>query len=230
MLLIGESINLDQKITSNIQTSFYNGKVVPCLIYQGHYIKEVNDKIQTTKTGLKEIIEEVIVSTNENSVFPSFLVTRQIGTDNPNSGIPKDKPQTRVSLIYVENNDIRVWTPTNKEIIKDLKFLCEHAGKQYMAIFKEINNILGTREDFSVQQLVDSFVKEAFHFPASWSPFIRGSFNDRKVPVAALFCLIKNILVSEDMRFDGSNHLGRYRFQVAALDHVLGNKPIDDIL
>ncbi|GEM_PF-6667321 len=42
MLLIGDSILLDKIITDNIQTVFFEGRAVPCLIYQGEYIKEVN--------------------------------------------------------------------------------------------------------------------------------------------------------------------------------------------
>lgn len=117
MILIGDSIKLDRKITDNIQTGFYNGKVVPCLCYQGQYIKEVDKSREYRCNNLQEIIEEVIVSKNviENQSYPSFLVTRQIGTDNPDSIKPKDRPQTRVSLIYVEDNEMRVWTPLIKK-------------------------------------------------------------------------------------------------------------------
>ena len=234
MILIGDSINLDRQITDNIQTGFYNGRVVPCLCYQGQYIKEVDKNREYYSNNLHEIIEEVIVSKNviENQSYPSFLVTRQIGTDNPASTQPKDRPQTRVSLIYVENNEMRVWTPTNKEIIQDLKFLCGHAGKEYMSIFKEINNMLSTRTDFSVQELLDNHFNDMSYGTniKAYAGMVRGGFEDHKLPVAAFFALIKNILISEDMRFDGHHHLGRYRFQLAALDHVLGNKPIEDVL
>ncbi|MBM7702302.1 hypothetical protein [Metabacillus iocasae] len=235
MLIIGDSIKLDRKITDNIQTGFYNGKVVPCLCYQGEYIKEVNGNTEYIHENLQEIIEEVIISKNviENVSNPSFLVTRQIGTDNPNSTLPKDKPQTRVSLIYVENNQIRVWTPTNKEIIQDLKYLCGHAGKEYMTVFKEINNKLSIRRDFSIQGLLENYFDDmslGIYLKGYAGTVIRGSFGDHKLPVAAFFALIKNILISEDMRFDGCHHLGRYRFQLAALDYVLGNKPIEAVL
>lgn len=234
MLLIGDSILLDKQITDNLQVGFYNGRVVPCLNYQGQYIKEVNKNQEFPCNGLQEIVEEVIISKNivENESYPSFLVTRQIGTNNIPPTKPIDKPQTRVSLLYTENNTIRVWTPTNKEIIQDLNYLCGHAGKEYMTVFKEINNMLGIRKDFSVQQFLEDMFKDMSHFPniRAYTNVVRGSFGDVKLPVAAFFSLIKNILISEDMRYDGHHHLGRYRFQLATIDHVIGNKPIDDVL
>lgn len=38
------------------------------------------------------------------------------------------------------------------------------------------------------------------------------------------------MLISEDMRYGNHHQLGRYRFQIAALAHILGNKSIDEVL
>ena len=42
--------------------------------------------------------------------------------------------------------------------------------------------------------------------------------------------LIKNILISEDIRFTSDHHLGRYKFQIAVIDYILNDSPIDKVL
>lgn len=232
MLLIGDSICLDKIITDNIQAGFYEGKVVPCLVYKGQYIKEVNKTNSSTLNDLKEIIEEVIVSKNqtENRAYPSFLVTRQIGTDRPESTLKMYMPQTRVSLVYVSNGDIRVWTPTNKELLQDLKYFCGHAGKDNITIIKKINDMLGVSRDFSVQKLLADPVRDPMSIGSQYVGIVRNSFEDLTLNVSAFFALFKHIMISEDMRFDGQQHLGRYKLQVAALRYVLNNEDIDEVL
>lgn len=56
MLLVDANLQLDEIITKNVQAGFYRGKTVPCLIYGGEYIKEVNKNKEFKLTGLREII------------------------------------------------------------------------------------------------------------------------------------------------------------------------------
>jgi len=181
---------------------------------------------------LKEIIEEVIVSKNptDNQEYPSFLVTRQIGTDRPGSTIKMYMPQTRVSLVYVSGGGIRVWTPTNKELLQDLKYYCGHAGKDKISIVKQINDMLGISRDFSVQKLLAEPDRDPLGFLRPYTGIMRNGFNDQILNISAFFALFKHIMISEDMRFDGQQNLGRYKLQVAALRHVLNDEDIDDVL
>jgi len=97
-----------------------------------------------------------------------------------------------------------------------------------MTVFKELNNMLSIRTDFSMQDLINSMSDAPMYFEQGG--ILRGSFGDIITPTPAVFSLIKNIMISEDMRFTSHHHLGRYKFQIAVLDHILNNKPIDQVL
>ncbi|MGG1663100.1 hypothetical protein [Brevibacillus sp. NRS-1366] len=123
-----------------------------------------------------------------------------------------------------------MWTPTNKELFEDLKYFCEHAGKENLDLIKKINDQLCISKDFNVQSLIEEIYKGILEISIASTTLRRNNFGDFKPPMKAFFSLIKNIMISEDMRFDGQRHLGRYRFQLSMFDYIVNDKPIDHVL
>lgn len=210
-------------ITNNIKVGLMNLSSKCYLEYQGIYYQEISDGITNPHSDLNEIIEEVIHDECflAQDCYPTkhYLVTRQIGTDDPSIW----KPNTRISLIREENGKIYSWVPTFKELFEYMRRLITHpwGGHHHIGNLKKLNEKLCFTKEFNTWEVIQMSGDDR-------SGVYRENFLDY-IPISAYYALLKQILISEDIRYNLYSQFGRYLTITALFDFINSDKTFDEI-
>lgn len=224
LIIAGGLENFSQLIKDNLQIGLYNDKPYPILVCST-YIKESISKPNEQKTDLIEIVMEIMNTTLSEprpegtiSIPAKYLVTRQVGADN--SSLPKN---SRISLIYEKNNQIYMWSPFFKELFDMYKTMYSQWSAQgHLYNLKIINEQLVISKDFKVEKFVN-------YYGEDYLGVKRPGFNDY-IPTTVFYSLIKQIMISEDIRYSSNSQSGRYRMLTAMIEYATTDISIDDVL
>jgi hypothetical protein len=214
MIISGNLSYFPDIIKSNVELGLFNDKVKPFLNYNGEFYLVNNS--QYINEQLLEIIEDIcyIPPINE-AEFDSYLVTRESGRSRP------DKPaNSRISLIFERDNKLHVWRPLLSEIFEALKFIVETSGRHYLNVTRDISDKLSSSQDFNVLEILKNYVNREVKWIAGAGevPIKDGQFS---VNQYAIFSLVKNIMISEDLAYNKDGQLGRYYMQLAIYDYIV---------
>ena len=200
-------------IKSNVELGLFNSKVRPFFKYNGP-IYSVNTSFDTNEQ-LLEIIEEICyIPPRGNDTFNSYIVTRESGKSRSDR-----LANSRISLIFERNNKLHVWRPLLSEIFEILELIVGTSGRHYLNITRDISDKLSSSHDFDVLEIMKNYSDRSLkEYAGTGSMPIR---NDLWVSYYAIFSLIKNIMISEDMAYNQDGHLGRYYMQLAIYDYIV---------
>jgi uncharacterized membrane protein YecN with MAPEG domain len=196
------------------------------LKYSGHYTKEITEDKKVIKKELIESVEEVIYQerviyddhgVKQLKVTDQFLVTKEIGHSEPEK---YSFPNTRISLVYVENEQVKVWVPTIEEIILIFDRLYHHYDKHHYTILRQLNYspIRFEISDIQLYQVDHVFDEEV---KRDW-------FND-PIPIKVFYALLKQMMISEDIRYPKVGQFGREMIMTAITDYIHKKVPIEQI-
>lgn len=213
--LIRENLKFHNEVTP--ENSYYY------IDYQGEYTCVYSKYENKQFKNLIEQIEDVHFLPNgpeDNSKLQRcYIVTRQIGTDDPKEW----DPDTRISLVIVNNNEFRVWIPRLKELFiafKKLYISIDEGNKNHLGNLKVISDSIATTIDCSIRELIDNHSKES-------PTFIE--ILEVAIPTASFYSILKEIFISEDMRYPYFKCLGRYLTITALIDFALNNLSFEEI-
>lgn len=158
----------------------------------------------------KEVIEEANSIDGNN-----YLITR--GYDND------DQSYTKITLYKEIDGKVNFCLPTVKKIIEPLKISSNNA----IPMIKQISWELEQNKNINMMKIYKEFHNEVA-FGVMGSVPMDNTFGE--IHLYILYSLIKQYMITEDIRYNKNNHLDRYLFLIATLDYLKNNVKIDDVL
>lgn len=222
MLFIGDISKFDETIKKNIQLGLREDKIVPCFVYEGNYKLRVGLDIKNERDKLSEIIEEVCYLELSNKIKHQVLITREVGQSRSDR-----LPNSRISYIEYWENEIVVWRPLLSEIFEGLKLFYDLGNKYILDVFTEVSENLVSNRDFKV---IDVINKHHHKKVQEITPVYQIYINNFSVNIEAFFLLIKHIMITEDVTYNGDGQLGRYLMQLAMYDYIVYGMEIENVL
>ncbi|WP_440604175.1 hypothetical protein [Bacillus sp. GB_SG_008] len=151
------------------------------------------------------------------------LITREVGQSRSDR-----LPNSRISYIEYWENEIFVWRPLLSEIFEGLKLFYDLGNRYILDVFKEVSENLVSNRDFKVIDAINKHhPKKVQEITPGYQIYINDNFS---VNMEAFFLLIKHIMITEDVTYNGDGQMGRYLMQLAMYDYIVHNMELEDVL
>lgn len=224
MMFLGVLEEFETELTSSIELGIFNNDIKPFFNFSGKYIQHFWDDSKEMEGKIAGVIDEIICDREpdfsdqkgiiyEGDIY-KYLIIRHI------------KEKNKISLVYLNDGKIKLWTPTFEEIFKMIKMEIlggrerfnsdyKYRNGQFYRIIKEIHQQIRSN-----MQLDIASVLRNNRYSGNEILIFHNDNKTLNVSEGALYSLIKSIMISEDKRFCELGQMGSDMLYLAIVEYI----------